>query len=52
MIGKPVVFKLSKQQLAERKALAADLRKKAVVLNTAIVAFNEAVEPLSQADGR
>jgi hypothetical protein len=46
-----VVFKLSKQQLAERKALAADLRKKAVALNTAIVAFNEAVEPLSQAVG-
>jgi hypothetical protein len=46
-----VVFKLSKPQLAERKALAADLRKKAVALNTAIVAFNEAVEPLSQAVG-
>jgi hypothetical protein len=46
-----VVFKLSKQQLAERKALAADLRKQAEALNTAIVAFNAAVEPLSQAVG-
>jgi chromosome segregation ATPase len=46
-----VVFKLSKQQLAERKALAADLRKQAEALNTAIAAFNAAVEPLSQAVG-
>jgi hypothetical protein len=46
-----VVFKLSKPQRAERKALAADLRKKAVALNTAIVAFNAAVEPPSQAVG-
>jgi hypothetical protein len=46
-----VVFKLSKQQLAERKFLAADLRKRAAALNTAIVAFNAAVEPLSQAVG-
>jgi chromosome segregation ATPase len=46
-----VVFKLSKQQLAERKALAADLRKQAEALNTAITAFNAAVEPLSQAVG-
>jgi hypothetical protein len=46
-----VVFKLSKQQLAERKALAADLRKQAERLYTAIVAFNAAVEPLSRAVG-
>jgi hypothetical protein len=46
-----VAFKLSKQQLAERRALAADLRKKAEALNTAIVAFNAAVELLSQAVG-
>jgi hypothetical protein len=46
-----VVFKLSKQELAECKALAADLRKHAGRLNTAIVASNAAVEPLSQAVG-
>jgi cell division septum initiation protein DivIVA len=51
VIGQPVVFKLSKQQLAERKTLAADLCKQAATLNTAIVAFNAAVEPLSQAVG-
>jgi uncharacterized coiled-coil protein SlyX len=43
------VFKLSKQQLAERTALAADLREKAKVLNAAIAAFNQAIEPLSRA---
>jgi len=46
-----VAFKLSKQQLAERDALAADLRKKAEALNIAIVAFNQAIEPLSKAVG-
>ena len=47
----PVAFKLSKQQLAERDAFAADLCKKAAALNIAIVAFNQAVEPLSLAVG-
>lgn len=46
-----MAFKLSKQQLAERDALAADLRKKAEALNIAIVAFNQAIEPLSKAVG-
>jgi hypothetical protein len=35
--------------LAERAALAADLREKATVLNAAIAAFNQAIEPLSRA---
>jgi hypothetical protein len=46
-----MAFKISKQQLAERDALAADLRQKAEALNLAIVAFNQAVGPLSQAVG-
>jgi chromosome segregation ATPase len=44
-----VVFKISKQRLAERDALAADLRKKGEALNVAISAFNQAIEPASQA---
>jgi hypothetical protein len=46
-----MAFKISKQQLAERDTLAADLRKKAEALNIAIAAFNQAIEPLSQAVG-
>ena len=46
-----MAFKIGKQQLAERHALAADLRKKAEALNIAIVAFNQAIEPVSQAVG-
>jgi hypothetical protein len=46
-----VAFQISKQQLAERDALAADLRKNAEALNIAIAAFNQAIEPLSQAVG-
>jgi cell division septum initiation protein DivIVA len=42
-------FKLNKQQLAERDALAADLRDKTKALNAAIAAFNQAIEPLSRA---
>jgi hypothetical protein len=49
--GQRVAFELSKQQRAERNALAADLRKKAETLNSAIGEFNETVEPLSQAVG-
>ena len=37
--------------MAEHDALAADLRKKAEALNIAIVAFNQAIGPLSQAVG-
>jgi hypothetical protein len=46
-----MAFKIGKQQLAERDTLAADLRKKAEALNIAIVAFNQATGPLSQAVG-
>ena len=51
MKGRPLAFKLRKDQLAERDALAADLREKAAALNIAIVAFNQAIEPVSQAVG-
>lgn len=44
-----VAFRLSKQQLAERDALAANLREKTTTLNAAIAAFNQAIEPLSRA---
>jgi methyl-accepting chemotaxis protein len=44
-----VAFKLSKQRLAERDALAADLRERTKALNAAIAAFNQAIEPLSRA---
>jgi multidrug efflux pump subunit AcrA (membrane-fusion protein) len=47
----PMAFKLSKAQLVERDALAADLRAKAEALNIAIVAFNQTVEPLAQKVG-
>jgi uncharacterized coiled-coil DUF342 family protein len=50
--GQLLAFKLSKQQLTERNALAADLRKKAEALNIAIVAFNRAIGPLSEAVGK
>jgi len=42
-------FKLNKEQSAKRRALAADLRAKAAVLNVAIAAFNRGIEPLSRA---
>ena len=38
-------FKLSKEQAAERDALAALLRKRAAAVNIAIAAFNRGVEP-------
>jgi cell division septum initiation protein DivIVA len=44
-----MAFKITKKQLTERAALAADLRKKAEALNIAVAAFNQAIEPLSQA---
>jgi hypothetical protein len=42
-------FKLSKEQSAEREALAALLRKRAAALNIAIAAFNRGVEPFAKA---
>ena len=44
-----MAFKLSKQQLAERDALAVDIREKTKTLNAAIAAFTQAIEPLSRA---
>jgi cell division septum initiation protein DivIVA len=49
MKRRSAAFRLSKQQLAERNALAADLRETAAALNAAIAAFNRAIEPLSRA---
>jgi hypothetical protein len=46
-----MAFRLRKDQLTERDALAADLRKKAEALNIAIAAFNHAIGPGSQAVG-
>src|ERR1700686_4391762 len=46
-----MAFRLRKDHLTERDALAADLRKKAEALNIAIAAFNQAIEPVSQAVG-
>jgi hypothetical protein len=47
--GQPAAFTLSKEQLTERAAFAAALRSKGAALNTAILLFNQAIEPLSQA---
>ena len=44
-----MTFKLTKDQSAERLALAAELRTKAAALNAAIEAFNRGVEPLCRA---
>lgn len=41
-----MTFKLSKDQSAERIALAAELRTRAATLNVAIDAFNREIEPL------
>ena len=49
MKRRSVAFRLNKQQLAARDALAADIREKTKALNAAIVAFNQAIEPLSRA---
>jgi hypothetical protein len=48
MNTRTMAFRLSKQQLAARDALATALREKAASLNATITAFNEAIEPLSQ----
>jgi hypothetical protein len=44
-------FKLSREQLAKRHALADELREKARALNIAIAVFNQGVEPLAQTLG-
>jgi hypothetical protein len=46
-----MAFKISKIQLTERDTLAAELRNKGAALNSAIVGFNQAIEPLSRAVG-
>jgi hypothetical protein len=46
-----MAFKISKIQLTERDVLAAELRNKGAALNSAIVGFNQAIEPLSRAVG-
>ena len=48
MKRRSVAFRLSQRQLAERDALAADIREKTKALNAAIAAFNQAIEPLSR----
>jgi hypothetical protein len=44
-----MTFRVSREQLAKRDALAAELRQKAETLNTAIATFNQGIEPLSRA---
>jgi hypothetical protein len=44
-----LAFKTTKDQLARRDALAAELRRRARALNAAIVDFNRQVEPLARA---
>ena len=44
-----MAFKVTKEQLARRDVLAADLRTKAIALNAAIAAFNREVGPLARA---
>jgi hypothetical protein len=44
-----MTFKVGREQLAKRDALAAKLRQKAETLNTAIATFNQGIEPLSRA---
>jgi hypothetical protein len=44
-----MTFKVSKEQLTKRDALAAELRQKAETLNIAIAEFNKGIEPLAQA---
>jgi hypothetical protein len=46
-----MAFKLSREQIAARDALATVLRGKAEALNIAIATFNQGVEPLSRAVG-
>ena len=44
-----MTFKVSREQLTKRDALAAELRRKAETLNIAIAEFNKGIEPLVQA---
>jgi hypothetical protein len=43
-----MAFRISNKQARQRDALAAALRAKAAELNSAVVAFNRGVEPLTQ----
>jgi hypothetical protein len=43
-----MAFKISNEQLARRRALAADLRERGRALNIAIAAFNREIAPLVQ----
>jgi hypothetical protein len=43
-----MAFKISNEQLARRRALAADLRERGRALNIAIAAFNREITPLVQ----
>jgi hypothetical protein len=52
MKGQPMTFKVSREQLAKRNALAAELRQNAETLNATIAAFNRDVGPLAQAVGK
>jgi chromosome segregation ATPase len=47
--GEYMAFKVNKDQLTLRDALAADLRAKADALNATIAAYNREIEPLSRA---
>jgi hypothetical protein len=49
MKRRSAAFRLSKRQSGERDTLAANLREKAAMPNAAIAAFNQAIEPPSQA---
>jgi hypothetical protein len=44
-----MAFKLNREQLVKRHALASDLRDKALTLNITIAVFNQGVEPLAKA---
>jgi hypothetical protein len=46
--GPLMAFKISNEQLARRRALAADLRERGRALNIAIAAFNREIAPLVQ----
>jgi hypothetical protein len=47
----PAAFKIGKKQFSEGNTWTTHLRRKAEALNIAIVVFNQAIGPLSQAVG-
>jgi hypothetical protein len=47
-----MTFKLSREHVVKRRAVAADLRDRARTLNITIAAFNREIGPLSQAVGK